>query len=394
MEQDVRLRFDAAAAQVQEFRDYAAQRFDQVIGEIRRIGSYDAPCELIFDRGVAEFIKSLIWCIFVFLRMVVLLIAYIRQVYFEFKARFFRLFPDNIMGVPIHWLLDALFGIMEWGAILTVIDQYIGKLLNMPNMGTDFIIFTGGFIINVFNHVFELVKYIWDGLTEPIKKAIVKLGEEFGVWKWFENLWTNIYEFFTNTIAQAISKAQTIVTDAATSAAEAAYEKITTVPDVGLYDLLGWKKELGGGGRNEKLLAWVKNAEKYGYLNIISISSLLNILSIINISKYIVDLQKNKKVRIDNTFIEYLKSPKKNILAFEKRVNKLYKVLIKSGMKFENNKSVIGRILDLPKNISKRLSIRSKKSSKKSDKSPDSNSKRKTQRGRKNSTRRRSILAF
>jgi hypothetical protein len=238
------------------------------------------------------------------------------------------------------------------------------------------------------------VKYIWDGLTEPIKNAIVKLGEEFGVWKWFENLWTNIYEFFTNTIAQAISKAQTIVTDAATSAAEAAYEKVTTVPDVGLYDLLGWKKELGGGGRNEKLLAWVKNAEKYGYLNIISISSLLNILSIINISKYIVDLQKNKKVRIDNTFIEYLKSPKKNILAFEKRVNKLYKVLIKSGMKFENNKSVIGIILDLPKNISKRLSIRSKKSSKKSDKSPDSNSKRKTQRGRKNSTRRRSILAF
>ena len=85
MRGEVRVRFDQAEIQVREFRDFAAQRFNDVIGEIHRIGTYNSPCELKYGEGYQIFFNSVIWCLFVFFRFLITILAYIREVYFEFK---------------------------------------------------------------------------------------------------------------------------------------------------------------------------------------------------------------------------------------------------------------------------------------------------------------------
>ena len=68
MRGEVRVRFDQAEAQVSEFRNFAEQRFNYLIGEVHRMGTYNSPCELKYNEGYGKFYNSLVWCIFVFFR--------------------------------------------------------------------------------------------------------------------------------------------------------------------------------------------------------------------------------------------------------------------------------------------------------------------------------------
>jgi len=146
MRGEVRVRFDQAEIQVREFRDFATQRFNDVIGEIHRIGTYDSPCELKYNEGYGKFFNSLVWCIWVFLRFLTTILTFIREVYFEFKRRFLALLPENLVGVPIRWLFEMAFALMEWGAILLVLDRYIGPLIGIPDLANKFIVKSGVFI--------------------------------------------------------------------------------------------------------------------------------------------------------------------------------------------------------------------------------------------------------
>ena len=296
MNQEVRVRFDAAAEQVEEFRNYAALRFDEVIGEIKRIGSWNSPCELILDRGVVAFLKSLIWCIYVFLRYLVKILMYIRLIYLEFKSRLFELFPENVMGIPTHWILHGIFCIMEWGAILLVLDKYIGPLIGIEDLASIFIRRFGIFIIEILSYVLKLFKEIWVNLSRPVLQAIIDILDHTGITGFFKELWSKIYDFFIGKTAEVLNEAK---------------KKTSEIVSDTFSSALGLK----GGGKKD-ILEWVKNAQKYGYLDIIYLSSSLNILSIFKLCEYVTDTIISGK--IDPTFISFVSKYPEYIVDFKR----------------------------------------------------------------------------
>jgi hypothetical protein len=341
MRGEVRVRFDQAEAQVTEFRNFAAQRFNDVIGEIHRIGTYNSPCELKYNEGYGKFYNSLAWCIFVFFRFLTTILAVIREVYFEFKRRFLSLLPENLAGVPVRWLFEMAIAIMEWGAVLLVLDKYIGPLLGIPNLASKFIIKSGVFIIELFTYVFNIICIVWNTLTSTLKSSIVELGNQIGLWNWLETLWLSVYAFFTKTLANAMAEAKKQVAEVATDAVTIAYDntvgQLPSVPDVGLYSALGWKTGgkgkksnlYGGGDIPPHLIRWMETAQQNNYLDIINISSLLNEAVFYNVINYITNLELGLS---DPTFISFLSTHPQNILAFQKNANHLYYVLKDNGI--------------------------------------------------------------
>lgn len=341
MRGEVSARFDQAAAQIQQFQDFVGKRFNDVIGEIHRIGTYNSPCELKYGQGYQIFFNSVIWCLFVFFRFLITILAYIREVYFEFKRRFLALLPQSISGVPLRWVFEMAFGLMEWGAILLILDKYIGPLIGIPDLASKFIVNSGVFIFEIFTYVFNIICIIWSTLTSTIKIAIIDLGNKIGLWDWFQALWSSIYTFFTATLAKAMVEAKRQVVEVASEAVEITYNntvgQLPSVPDIGLYSALGWKK--GGKGKKSKLyggadipphlIRWMETAQKNNYLDIIKISSLLNEAVFYNVINYIINLQLGLS---DPTFISFLSTNPENILMFQKNANHLYYVLKDNGI--------------------------------------------------------------
>ena len=370
MRGEVRVRFDQAEVQVREFRDFAAQRFDDVITQIHRIGTYDHPCELKYNEGYGKFFNSLVWCIWVFLRFLTVILTTIIEIYYEFKRRFLALIPENVAGVPIRWLIEMALGLMEFGGVLLVLDKYIGPLIGIPNLANKFFVKGGVFIFQTFIYVFNIICVVWDTLTSTIRTAIVELGDEIGLWYWLENLWVRIYAFFTSSLASAMVEAKKQASEIATEAVESAYTNTIgqiAVPDLGLYNALGWNtgeiateaaqsasntasifpnlglyNALGWkGGKGKKhnlyggaeiplhLIHWMETAQQNNFLDLINISSLLNQAVFYNVVNYFTTLELGIK---DPTFISFLSTNSQNILTFQKNANHLYYVLKENGI--------------------------------------------------------------
>jgi len=172
-------------------------------------------------------------------------------------------------------------------------------------------------------------------LTEPIKKAIIELGDKIGLWNFFNKLWIKIYDFFTTSLANAMIEAKKQAVEIANEAAQSAYEstiaQLPSVPDIGLFNTLGWK---GGKGKKSNLyggaeipphlIYWIETAQQNNFLDIINISSLLNQAVFYNIVNYVTTLELGLS---DSTFISFLSTHPQNILEFQKNANHLYYVL-------------------------------------------------------------------
>ena len=225
--------------------------------------------------------------------------------------------------------------------ILLVLDKYIGPLLGIKDLASKFIIKSGVFIFELFTYVFNIICIVWNTLTSTLKSSIVELGNQIGLWVWFESLWKSIYNFFTEKLADAMKEAKKQVVEVASDTATTVYDstvsRLPSVPDVGLYSALGWKtggkgkkiKLYGGADIPPHLIRWMETAQQNNYLDLINISSLLNEAVFYNVINYITNLELGLS---DPTFISFLSTHPQNILAFQKNANHLYYVLKDNGI--------------------------------------------------------------